>query len=159
MVGPLSVVEWEAQRRQVAAGIVPVWALAGGKLLVRTQSIGGVGALVTAGGAILLDAGLVSGALMTLRYVAVVPDLAADTAVTALGAALERVVLLCAVALYRDAKGLPAGAAGSQYQSALALAKARDVPLGVMHLGGRRMDRGGGVGRNPTFTLDESRMT
>ena len=46
------------------------------------------------------------------------------------------------MALYKDAKGLPAGTSWTQYTSALSRAKARDLPIGVLHLGERRHVRG-----------------
>lgn len=161
--GPLTIAEWERRRRQAAASPIPVFTVAGDALLVRTASAGAAAddGLVMLDGVLQLDAGLVSSNLLTLRYVAAVPDYVADAQVSALGADLERCILLCAVWLYRDAKGLSASSALAQYGAALSLAKARDMPLGGMGLSrGGRSGRGvAGTGRNSTFILDESRLT
>lgn len=133
--GPVSVAEWEERKRRLLPTVVPIFALSQGQILLRSPY---------------------RSETMTGRYVAVVPDMATDAAVSALGAGLERLILLCAVALYRDAKGLPTQNAAAQYQSALSLARARDLPVGMLSLSGGLAGDGAAppVARGVGFILD-----
>lgn len=128
--GPLTLAEWEFRRSAVVSAIDPVFTVSDGTLLVRATS------------------GTSVSDLVTLRYAALVPDLTADGQASALGVKLERLILLCAVVLYRDAKGLPVGTSSQQYLSALQLAKARDQPVGVMTMGRRWAVPGAVMGQN-----------
>jgi hypothetical protein len=69
---------------------------------------------------------------------------------------MERCILYSAMALYRDAKGLPAGSATAQAMGCIAEAKGRDQPIGAMSLARGGGKRGFAMGRNPQFVLDSS---
>jgi hypothetical protein len=104
------------------------------------------------------------GKVFSVGTVAAVPDLAADTDISVLtsstgnlAAGFSRLIALCAVMLYRDAKGLPSASAAAQYLSALAAAKNAAAPIGALSLARRHTGRLGGfpvVGEVGTFIID-----
>lgn len=135
VVGPLTPAEWQ-EHREMIGWVQAAFTMSGGSLLLRTAGVSGP---------------------LVLRYVADIADYTSDIAVSALGLRLERVIMLCAVALYRDAKGLQAGSAGQQYLSALAQAKSWEQPIAGLSMGRRPARRGGvRVGVGGVFTLDGS---
>lgn len=124
VAGPLTDDEFEYLRQGLTRATVPVFRIAGGRIE-------------------LLAAGA-TAANLTLRYITssvVAPARAAWGADGDAALVDERLVVLMAVALWRDAKGLDARFAGAQFNEALSRAKAQDRPLGVMSLGG--MPEGG----------------
>lgn len=123
--GPASPAAW------ARPGAGPLWALRGGKLLTMR---------------------LPNDGLLQARYLALAPDLVADGQETPLD---ERSVVLGAVMLWRDAKGLPQGSAAPQYLSALQAARSADRPVGALSLSsvGQASDRASSVRvrRNPVI--------
>ena len=105
--GPLTAEDYEARRRRVASSVTPCFTLAGGKLLLRSAAGGGpLTTLVPniVSGQQSLSPGL-DGYGLSFRYVARVPDYAGDADVSTLGATMERLILLCAVAMYPRRQG------------------------------------------------------
>lgn len=125
--GPLSEAEYEYLSQPPRATAGPVFRIA-------------------AGGIQILGNPAPSGTL-TLRYVSGRPVVSgtgrAASWVTDADTTLvdERLVTLATIAMWRDAKGLPAQGAITQYQSALSRAKAQDRPVGVMGMGGNAVPR------------------
>jgi hypothetical protein len=118
-------------------------------------------AFTLAQGKIQLAAGGFAGPL-AYRYITAVPDYTTDGGETALGGGqaelvrlMERCVLYSAIALYRDAKGLPSSSATAQAMGCLAEAKTRDQPIGPMTLVRRRL-RDEVRGRMVPFVLDNA---
>jgi hypothetical protein len=104
-----------------------------------------------------------AGKLFSIGMLAAVPDLASDGDVSllasssaALQGGFERLIGLCAIMLYRDAKGLPSASAASQYLVALARAKDAAAPVGALSLSRRHNRSGGfpGIGQTGTFIID-----
>lgn len=113
------------------------------------QSLGGGGetpAFRLSAGAIDLLSVQAPGGTLTLRYLSAFPVLSADgtpqlswQADTDTAVVDERVIVLAAVMLWRDSKGLPAQMAMTQYLAALGRLKASNQPLSIMSLGTARM--------------------
>jgi hypothetical protein len=121
--GPVTEVEFERLTRPIPIGTTPVFRLASGVLELLASPVG---------------AGLLSFRYLTgmpLVSAAGVPqrEWQADTDASLLN---ERLVILGAVMLWRDSKGLQTQGAAAQYMFALSRAKATDRPIGVMSMGG-----------------------
>ena len=128
--GPVGVDEWERAARSGATR--PMWTTEGRWLVAR---------------------GLPDAYALTARYQALVSPFAADRQTVDLP---DRPVILGALMLYREAKGLPIGSAPAQYLAALAAARSEDRPLGMLSLGGRREPgEGDFTSRRNPLVLDE----
>lgn len=139
--GPLTDEDYEALRVDPARAAIPVFRISGGALDLMTA--------------------FNDAATIRYRYVQNTPvrsaggasmaDWMADTDTSILD---ERVILLGALLLWRDAKGLPAEVANAQYLTALARAKAHDRPIGVMDMSRSQRRMGDKATGNVDFIVD-----
>jgi hypothetical protein len=139
--GPITDVEYEALRQDVARSPTPVFRVSGGVINLL-------------GGATL-------GSNLTLRYMTGHAVLAVDGVTTRAdwlqdtdtARVNERLIVLATLTLWRDSKGLPADLAARQYAAELSRAIATDRGVGVMDLAGAR-SQPVTVGRQSGMVLD-----